>query len=752
MNQLSAFLKKKSQPIISITALVLAVIAMITIPLLSPVLARYTATSTVTASARVARFDVITNPHTYIGNGTWSAEPNIIQLATASAAVDATFELPLFDFEYATGRTTTGVPTVIGSNFVEHVFRPRAPFGHGNAATHTLENAPAGYYAFMIRGGDGGVGRTLAGVVGGYGGAGGMVMGTFRLNAPQTLYIEVGSAGAGGVANTQENRAHFGGGGNSNSGGQGGGATIISTASLRGASINPANIIAVAGGGGGGGGGNVNAPAPGGFHANNRGGNAGGSGTGGGTHQNPILNGAFVQAGGAVSVTGGFAIGGFRSGNPASANINRDITSAAGTNSSHGGGAGSATAGGLQHALGTGTAGTPLLGGNASAHGGGGGAGWFGGGGGHNNGAWHGGGGGGSSFVRSDVQPLSSEMIISDYFTDLVALQAYALSNARYAQGAPPRVVEREMTRSIALQDSSIIQDYASAGWNGFAYLVYMGPVYPNNSPALVVAPGTGVFGPPRNNPNLLSETAAGTDMYTFLDFHNRSDVAVRIRIEYDPVNSRMPNVDSNGIVTMGDGTNPNFRPPIMIRPFLTQIATGTFMISETTARRNLFVNRDGGRIAFGAATTDHRTGRNFNMWNTAMCDEGWFTLLPGQATGHPGRNTTDLPTIGIGWAWMYGVNTAHYGTFTAGGILFGATAPGGAWLTNNGIMGWNGLPASAPINNPALIPHIRGTGRGDNADRFDTILGREAARRRQNGLPALEMSLAFRITVEQVD
>lgn len=741
MKRLFTLLKEKNQIIISTTALAMVVMVALTIPQLSLVLGRYANTmENSSAMVRAGIFDVVASSRDYIGQGNWS-DANLIQLAQAGPTVTM-FELPLFDVAYSTNDGLGGFPTVIGSNFLEHLFRPRAPFGHGDAAAHVLENAPAGYYAFIIRGGDGGVGRLTNGSAASHGGAGGMVMGYFRLDSPQTLYIEVGSAGAGGVVATQENAAHFGGGNNSNSGGQGGGATIISTSSVRGAGISSANIIAVAGGGGGGGGSNGATT-----HVNNNGGNAGGAGGGTGAQANPILNGSASGQAGTTATANGLASGGFQSGNPA--NRLKSTATPGGTSSSNGGGGGGASAGGVGGAPSgqttpAGRTGSHLQGGHAgsSSNGtnfgsGGGGAGWFGGGGGGNNATWHGGGGGGSSFARSDVNALSNELLGSEHFADLVALQTYALSTARYAQGEPPRVVVRENVRSVALQDIDIIQDYANAGWNGFAYIVYMGQVHPNESDnqALVVAPGTGLFGAPLNIPNTVGESSIdGTFRYTYLGFHNRSEVPVRIRIEYDPANSRMPNVDSNGVVTMGTGTSPNLRPPIIIRPFVANVNTSMFAISETNSLRNIYRNRaNTGRIDFASAN-DHLTGLPFAG---LVNNDGWIVLQPGQATG------IDVATVGIGWVWMYGLPAMP--TFTAGGISFGAGRHYNTWSNAAAQLHWQGL------NNSAIIPHIPGTTRGDNIDRFDTVLGREAARRRQNGLPPLELSLAFRITVEQL-
>ena len=723
-------------------ALVLAILACVTIPL--PVTtARYIATSTAAVPpVRIAAFDVVSSSYNYVGEGEWSDAPNIVQLATAGPA-SAVFELPLFDHMYSTNRDRAGTPTVIGTNFVEHLFRPRAPFGFGNAEPHIFENAPAGYYAFLLRGGDGGTSRMPAGNVGGYGGAGGMVMGYFRLDTPQTLYIEVGSAGRGGLTAAYDYRAHFGGGNNFVRGGQGGGATIISTSSLRGGG-NSANIIAVAGGGGGAGGSNGALS-----HPHNNGGNAGGAGNvaGNSDHLNPILNGAVAQTG-AVAVAGGFASGGVQGGNP----VNRlKIINPVGTGQSNSAGGGGATEGGRGGFRGgatlppAGRHGTHLLGGNACSStaavdqgSGGGGAGWFGGGAGGHDGPWHGGGGGGSSFVRSNVNPMPPEIAGSRYFADLIALQNYALaSNAvpgsavRYIAGAPPRIVERENARSVALQDPHVIEDYANAGWNGFAYLVYIGPVHPSeqDSRALVVAPGTGMYGALINNPNDVS--ADGADSRIAVSIANRSDVTIRFKLELDFNNSVIPTVQG-------------VRLPMVIRLYggATGVSGGFTRLDQAVMRpdgmRNMFMRDDDPNAIVGG----------FAGWPiTVEGQNAWFTLQPGQQTGVGG-----VPALQFLWAWLYDFQSL-------GNPGHGFAAPPGnhwSWANPN----WFGTPAANrvhwlgipnPLNDPALLPHLLNTN-VDNINRFDTLLGREAARRRQNGLPPLELSLVFRVTIEQVD
>ena len=426
----------------------------------------------------------------------------------------------------------------------------------------TMEIKRAGWYAFIIRGGDGGRARiTTDGQndAGSFGGAGGMVMGYLNLNAGTTLYIEVASAGAVYQRANTRPRAHLGGGQNSARGGLGGGATVLSTESIRGvtAVTDPLvpSIIAVAGGGGGGGGNNA--------AANDRsGGNAGGAGgvnaTSAGQNSNPILNGFQVAnpepghnaansglAGTAVYNSGGvkgLVSTGYQAGYqvPGQTNAGAKNTARWGTNVPAGGGGG-VTGGG---AAGTGGTGNGNNGGNAAggiflqggncatssgaSNGGGGGSGWFGGSGGCGSNATHGG-GGGSSFVRSDVRPLTNEMRASDYFKSFIWLHRYAQisdtaptaynanidsqftpsdtvpetftgtvpnSVLRYYQlgNTTPRVMkagnnisgilelQKKLMFSVNTNGTTTVNTdtmFRMQGWSGFAFIKYLGPIDP---------------------------------------------------------------------------------------------------------------------------------------------------------------------------------------------------------------------------------------------------------------------------------
>jgi len=401
-----------------------------------------------------------------------------------------------------------------------HLFYPVANTSgitRTNTLTRTMEIHREGWYAFAIRGGDGGSGRGNTpttqnhanNIFGSAGGAGGMVMGYVWLSAGTTLYIELATAGRGwnndyGTANRTP---HWGGGIGRGRGGEGGGSTILSTAqTVWPAGLQTQNTIAVAGGGGGGGGlgGGHNNP----WDQNGRGGNAGGAGNAatqtGTSHANtpnPVLNGynpAPPASDGTVPHSMGRVSPGVRGGNPTHENITKNTARPLNVGSNGGGGGGGAIAGG-QAGIATNPAasvGGVFSGGIGTAWGGGGGSGWFGGGGGNTHtGAneWNGGGGGGSSFVRSDVRPLTSAMLASGYFGDLLSL-----TNVRDQSGAPrfryninteaARVFNTNYIQNLRLQGTGGAGAAANipgdlpgnnTGWNGFAFIMYLGPQDP---------------------------------------------------------------------------------------------------------------------------------------------------------------------------------------------------------------------------------------------------------------------------------
>lgn len=370
--------------------------------------------------------------------------------------------------------------------------------------TRIFEVKREGYYAFVIRGGDGGAGRRRT-LLHGRGGAGGMVMGYLKLEAGTKLYIEIGTAGLGYNSEQKNVAAHWGGGingaGNNPRGGNGGGCTILATSDQRGAAVRNSNIIALAGGGGGGGGihdtndGNVFKR-----HRSN-GGHAGGARDNVAVTKNLPLNGYDIEQGnGVVPVTGGLVSPGVRAGDPKATGTTKDTarnpySSSNGQSGYNGGGGGGATEEGKS---GSSTNST----GNGASYGGGPAV--------NDQG---GGGGGGSSFVRNDVVPLTQEMLGSAYFSPFYLLNndtsgdnADATAAPRYGNHTNRNTTRRistavlggstaalsstsNITSGILLQaiynlpgDSAISSTFGiphDNGWSGFAFIKYLGPVDP---------------------------------------------------------------------------------------------------------------------------------------------------------------------------------------------------------------------------------------------------------------------------------
>jgi len=308
----------------------------------------------------------------------------------------------------------------------------------------TINNAPAGWYAFRMRGGNGGVGHSISSGNRGYGGLGAYVQGIFYFDGG-TLLIRAGKAGptswTGTAANRNSDRADWGGGNtqDNNSGGGGGGYSGI----FIGSAASQGSAVAIAGGGGGGASGGSAGIGSSLRHAGN--GGAGGSGagaTGGaGGNASEINSGPAATAlggtgtggggggggagrsggGGGTGNGGGGGAGGFLDGNGA-----RQVGiggggggGGAGNNGNHAGNGGQATAGGTARGSGhtnaggnNGGNGAALLGGGASTgmRGGAGGGGYWGGGAGgwQNTNSGGGGGGGGASFLRVGVYPLAN--------------------------------------------------------------------------------------------------------------------------------------------------------------------------------------------------------------------------------------------------------------------------------------------------------------------------------------------------------
>ena len=392
-----------------------------------------------------------------------------------------------------------------------HLFEFRGS-SHSAGEVQTLTNLRTGYYAFVIRGGDGGVGR-MGNHVSAYGGSGGYVMGYFHVDATvtPTLYITVGHAGIG-FTTADVVGGWPGGGRGAWNAGSGGGLTMLATSPN--ITTHGAHIIAVAGGGGGGG--SIDLSSGAGFNAvrdntdaNSRGGHAGGAGPLYCSF-NPALNGNPSDL---VSYTGmraplrndaaghGRVSRGIPAGNPNNMRTVLDNNAPSSANSNGGGGAGTWLGGqrGNNFTAGGNTPGSALQGGHGSSatgHGaGGGGAGWFGGGGGErhptgNN--FRGGGGGGSSFVRHDVQPLTPGMINSVYFNPFVTLpnneyNMYSTSRVRpnrYRRSSGPtgeNYVGNEISGRLRLNDYQVHSSFQHNGFNGFAFIKYLGPLPPGN-------------------------------------------------------------------------------------------------------------------------------------------------------------------------------------------------------------------------------------------------------------------------------
>lgn len=403
----------------------------------------------------------------------------------------------------------------------------------GSGNYQRLTNLRKGYYAFVIRGGDGGVGKTTGGHISAYGGSGGYVMGYFEVDLVniKELWIRVGHAGKGFTDSNAVGGAYGGGTGYWLSG-SGGGYTVISTSQYFGG--NEKNVIAIAGGGGGGGAlenGGLSSDAINSVRdntdANSRGGHAGGAGALGDPKGNAILNGnpfaksnpgfvsgnAYHNGSYAVTLDGvrfpfkvyntykdngvaGVVSEGFQGGNP---NNKAKSTGTGGTNNSNGGGGGGgATKGGDRgYSTSNCTDGRAFTGGNGASGdgfgGAGGGAGWFGGGGGERLGNYKGGGGGGSSFVRHDVFPLTQGMINSIYLNPFISLPNNDYSVYDTSKVRPNRYristasdgvnsVGNDASGKIPLNNKSLESAFWNNGYNGFAYIKYLGPLAPEDS------------------------------------------------------------------------------------------------------------------------------------------------------------------------------------------------------------------------------------------------------------------------------
>lgn len=387
----------------------------------------------------------------------------------------------------------------------------------------TLNNCPAGWYAFYCRGARGGNGNYHSGGVGesangGQGGYGAAVCGIVWVEDDSTLILQAGKGGAHGNYNGtrragSSGSSQFGGGtnGGADGGGGGGGYSGIFLASVPSGSwtaAKQAQVIAIAGGGGGGGSGGIS----GNNGAGNNGGNgysSGNTGTGAGGAQSAGANGNGGGAGGGGGGTGeafwgstraggtggnagntssgGFTTtdtGGVKNGNDAAtAWIGRGGGGGSGggnSNNHYGGNGGSYSVSGGQ----TAQNGSALTGGNSrnggsdtTRGGGGGGGGYIGGGGGYPEGGGSGGGGGGSSYLAPNIYPIISTpntQPMYNWYTYIF-----------------PRVTETQIT-AVAHNDfwfdnngGCLSTDYSAheesdkntalAGANGYVWICYLG-------------------------------------------------------------------------------------------------------------------------------------------------------------------------------------------------------------------------------------------------------------------------------------
>jgi hypothetical protein len=119
--------------------------------------------------------------------------------------------------------------------------------------------------------------------------------------------------------------------------------------------------------------------------------------------------------------------------------------------------------------------------------------------------------------------------------------------------------------------------------------------------------------------------------------------------------------------------------------------------------------------------------------WQKFIDTEGWFTLQPGERTGQLASGAQRaVPTVGFLWLWLFQNSTDTYNGY--------------AWADGVIADRWAGY------TDTTVLPYY-GTERADNIDRFDTMLGKEAAKRLQTaGQSPLSMRLVFQLTVEQVN
>jgi hypothetical protein len=303
----------------------------------------------------------------------------------------------------------------------------------------TISAAQVGYYAFKLRGADGGCGGTGGPGRGGYGGT---VQGFAYLTA-DTYYLVAGAVGSNGQGGYYS--YYHGGKGNSQGGGGGGLSGIFKN------SITQANAIAVAGGGGGGCGGGV--------ADENHGGDGGSI-----TDAIPVANttGNYRTVAGEAAGLGGMVYNGKEVG---------DWKNGAGGGMLHARNGkinGSGNNDGDPAVTSTAADGAALQGGNANeAWGGGGGGGYRGGGaGGRGNSstANDGGGGGGSSYIRP---------------TDSGAFTSLPNWMQNYVNTFMPGTTTNSATLTSIYTDTVSYDNGTMNRSAGYVYMVYLGPNHP---------------------------------------------------------------------------------------------------------------------------------------------------------------------------------------------------------------------------------------------------------------------------------
>ena len=274
---------------------------------------------------------------------------------------------------------------------------------------------------------------------------------------------------------------------------------------------------------------------------------------------------------------------------------------------------------------------------------------------------------------------------------------------------------------------------------------------------SLVVAPGIGIIGVGKHNPNDIMATSNPNDWsQIFFKIKNSSEVTVRVKIEYDPVNSVIPQLNSAGTVVSGNGATANAKLPIFLRPYRTDNPQA-FLISNCTGLTNIFAAAN---VPDDLRSQDSVSGRNYSDFEDNFKADKWIYLEPGQETGGP--EATDPPNVGICWYWLF-ARASQWG-HPNDGWPDGMSDQGGYAEKSNGVAGnlgdqafganWDGFSSSTILPYLPIAGTDPDTGaaitpakiRANNIDRFDTQLGLAAAK------GTLEVVLAFRITVEQVD